>query len=339
QFLFEITRYLAAGADVWKTTQLLMLLMPGVMAKTFSMAVLLAALLAFGRLSGDSEIVAMRAGGISVARIMRPVGLFGLGVFAVAMLFNESIVPPATYQAIELRMDIETDMRGRSEQPTSRAIYKDGKINMMLQAKDFDMLGGSLAGVVLTVFDGQGEPELYLYAEEMVFTSEENWRMPSGWHMVFKDSGITVESDSNTFPSEVPNPDVTPRDLIMQAMKDLDALSMKDMKNQINREKRNPNYDRKLVSNLEFGYWNKLALPLAALVFGLVGAPLGIRNHRAGTATGFALSVVIIFGYMMLANAMSIMAQGGRIPAIVASFTPIVIGLVVAMVFIQRRNR
>ncbi|MCH8980291.1 MAG: LptF/LptG family permease, partial [Armatimonadetes bacterium] len=85
--------------------------------------------------------------------------------------------------------------------------------------------------------------------------------------------------------------------------------------------------------------WNKLALPLAALVFGLVGAPLGIRNHRAGTATGFALSVVIIFGYMMLANAMSIMAQGGRMPAFIASFTPIVIGLVVAMVLIQRRNR
>ncbi|MCH7946102.1 MAG: LptF/LptG family permease, partial [Armatimonadetes bacterium] len=179
----------------------------------------------------------------------------------------------------------------------------------------------------------------YLYAEKMEFTSEKNWRMPSGWHMVFKESGITVQSDSDTFPSEVPNPDVTPRDLITQALKDLDALSMKDMKEQIDRTKANPNYDRKQVSNLEFGYWNKLALPLAALVFGLVGAPLGIRNHRAGTATGFALSVVIIFGYMMLANAMSIMAQGGRIPAFAASFTPIVIGLVVAMVLIQRRNR
>ena len=339
QFLFEITRYIAAGADVWKTTQLLMLLMPGVMAKTFSMAVLLSALLAFGRLSGDSEIVAMRAGGISVARIMRPVGLFGLGVFAIALMFGEVIVPDATRQAVALRIEIDTEMQGRTQQSTSRSIYKDGKIKMMLHAKDFDMLAGSLDGVVLTVFDSQGDPELFLYAEEMVFTSEEDWRMPSGWKLVFFKSGITVQSGSDTFPSEVPNPDVTPDDLITQVLKELEAFSMKDMKKQIDREKQNPNYDRKLVSNLEFGYWNKLALPLAALVFGLVGAPLGIRNHRAGTATGFALSVVIIFGYMMLANAMSIMAQGGRIPAFVASFTPIVIGLVVAMVFIQLRNR
>ena len=125
---------------------------------------------------------------------------------------------------------------------------------------------------------------------------------------------------------------------IVQALKDLDALSMADMKKQIERQRALPDYDKKQVSNLEFGLWNKIALPLAALVFGLVGAPLGIRNHRAGTATGFALSVVIIFGYMMLSNAMSIMAQGGRIPAYMASFTPIVIGLAVAIVLIQRRN-
>ena len=115
QFLFQITEYLARGADVWATVKLLGLLMPGVMAKTFSMAVLLSALLSFGRLSGDSEIVAMRAGGISVARIMLPVGVFGLIVFGIAMSFNEYFVPRSTLQAIQLRIQIDAELERLTE--------------------------------------------------------------------------------------------------------------------------------------------------------------------------------------------------------------------------------
>lgn len=339
QFLFQITEYLSKGADVWSTVKLLGLLMPGVMAKTFSMAVLLSALLSFGRLSGDSEIVAMRAGGISVARIMLPVGVFGLVVFGIAMSFNEYFVPRSTLQAIELRIELDAELEGRRDQATSRAIYEDGRLTMFLIAKDFNISSGTLTGVHLIVFGNDGEANMIFIADVMEFTSEQDWQVPGGGTLYDLKSHITVTSESDILPTSVPNPDVTPNDLLVQTLRDLDALSMKDMKTQIDREKKNPDYDKKKVANLEFGYWNKLALPLAALVFGLVGAPLGIRNHRAGTATGFALSIVIIFGYMMLANAMSIMAQGGRIPAFVASFTPIVIGLVVAIVLIQRRNR
>ncbi|HXH60025.1 MAG TPA: LptF/LptG family permease [Fimbriimonadaceae bacterium] len=339
QFLFQITQYLAAGANPLETVKLLALLMPGVMAKTFSMAVLLATLLAFGRLSGDSEIVALRAGGISLGRIMAPVAVFGLLVFGLAFAFNELIVPGATFKAIQIRQNLDSEVNGRKEQPTFRPIYKDGKLQMMLGARDFDMAHGTLKGVEITVFNKQGQPNVFFWADEMVFKSEQDWRLPKGGEGTFLESGIKFSPKGETFPTEVPNPDVTPEDLITQALKDLDALSMVQMKRQIDRMKASPDPDEKQVANLEFGYWNKIALPLAAMVFGLVGAPLGIRNHRAGTATGFALSVVIIFGYMMLANAMSIMSQGGRIPAYVASFTPIAIGLLVAIVLIQRRNK
>ena len=81
------------------------------------------------------------------------------------------------------------------------------------------------------------------------------------------------------------------------------------------------------------------ALPLAALVFGLLGAPLGIRNHRAGNATGFGLAIAIIFLYFLLTNVMAIAAQGGLVPSYVASFLPVLIGLVTAIVLVQRRNR
>lgn len=339
QFLFQITSYLASGADVWQTTKLLAFLLPGVIAKTFSMSMLLGTLLAFGRLSGDSEIVAMRAGGISLWRIIAPVAVFGVIVSLLAFSFTELIVPGATFKALQIKLELENDAKDRKEQSTSRPIYKDGKIQMLLVARDFDIANRLLRGVQLTIYGKDGEVEMIVWSDKMQFENEQKWTMPEGGTVFVRKSGVELKFAGPALPTEVPNPEVTPDDLITQALKELDALSMRQMATQIEREKAKPGYSRKQVSNLEFGLWNKVALPLAALVFGLVGAPLGIRNHRAGTATGFALSVVIIFGYMMLANAMSIMAQGGRVPAYVASFTPIVIGLVVAIVLVHRRNR
>lgn len=339
QFLFQITNYLASGANVWETTKLLTLLMPGVIAKTFSMSVLLAGLLAFGRLSGDSEVVAMKAGGISLSRIMLPVGLFGALVSVIAFSFNEYIVPGSTRQAIEIKLGLEAQAKNRSAQSTSRSIYKDGRLQMMLTAVDFNIGSRKLREVQLTIYDKSGEAVGIFWAPEMVYESEQKWTAPLGGTYFDRRSKAEFTSPGPVLPTEVPNPDVTPDDLIAQALKELDALSMREMGEQIKRERARPGHDPKQLANLEYGYWNKLALPLAALVFGLVGAPLGIRSHRAGTATGFALSVVIIFCYMMMANAMSIMAQGGRIPAYVASFTPVVIGLAVAIVLIRRRNR
>ena len=338
QFLYQITNYLAQGASVWATLQLMLFLLPGVIAKTFSMSVLLATLLAFGRLSGDSEIVALRAGGISISRIMLPVGLFGAFVSLLALGFNELVVPGSTYQALQIRMNLDKEQKERKDQATSRPIYEKGKLTMMLVARDFDIATRMLRGVNLLMYGKDGKLDRVFSADEMVYNSDGDWRIPQGGDLQDLRSGARFSFKGPVLPTEVPNPDVTPEDLITQALKDLDALSMADMKKQIERQRALPDYDKKQVSNLEFGLWNKIALPLAALVFGLVGAPLGIRNHRAGTATGFALSVVIIFGYMMLSNAMSIMAQGGRIPAYMASFTPIVIGLAVAIVLIQRRN-
>jgi lipopolysaccharide export system permease protein len=94
----------------------------------------------------------------------------------------------------------------------------------------------------------------------------------------------------------------------------------------------------KQIANLEYGYFNKMAVPLAAFVFGLLGAPLGIRNHRSGVAAGYMISIVIIFGYFFVANIMGVMATGEVIPAWLAAFTPVIIGCLLAVVTIHRRN-
>ncbi|MBL8087294.1 MAG: LptF/LptG family permease [Chthonomonas sp.] len=341
-FLFQLTAYLAKGVDMWTVTKLATLLTPGVMAKTFPMAVLLAALLSFGRLSGESEIVAMRAAGTSLGRIMVPVAIFGAAVSLLAFLITEFLVPQASYSATALKEKIVTQIDGQSVRPTSYPIFEKGKLTGMVAAKNFNIADRALDNVAIVFYDKDEVPNLLLTADRMVFDLTKGKLNPDqGWRVVGKaklisDKGVTA-TFTDAWPGSVPRPTFTDQDLLAGDLKDLDSLSMREISRQIENQ-RKINAPADTVANLEFGYWNKIAIPLAALIYALVGAPLGIRNHRTGAAVGFWLSVIIIFGYLLLTNFMSIWARGGAIPAWLASFLPLGIGLAVALFTIQRKN-
>lgn len=351
-FLFELTEYLSKGINPVLVAQLTLVLLPGIVAKTFPMAVLLAGLLSFGRLSSDSEIVAIKAAGVSVARIMVPVAAFGLVVALASFGINERLVPSATQQAVGLKKQFESELNGRTAQDVSKAVYQDNKLKASFWAKDFSFTNRTLKGVVITVYDEDENPTAYFHVNELEYTDEKNWAMRGGITMTAAQSIDSPKNEKegknqmfakfdSAWPSGIPQLDATPEELLAKTLRDLDALPMEDMGKQIKKLRESPDQTPQLraqIANLEFGYWNKVALPLAALVFGLVGAPLGIRSHRVPASAGFWQAVIIIFAYMLLANVMSISAQGGRVPAALASFLPIAIGLVVGAVLIRKRD-
>lgn len=338
-YLFRITDYLAKGVSMMLVGQLTVLLLPGIMAKTFSMAMLLASLLSFGRLSSDSEIVALRAAGASIGRIMLPVGGFGLFVAIVTFFFNEAVVPQAALGATSLQADIAKNLDAQSFKAVVYTHEEKGKLKALVTAKDFSFGNQTMRGAVLVTYDDDGEPRYTLHAKELRFVNDKDWRLTGGGVLQSVDGRDWIQLSGDAWPPQIPEQTFTPKDLLTASLRDLDSFSMAQMREQIQRVKMAPTVDRGQIANLEYGYYNKISLPLAAFVFGLVGAPLGIRNHRTGAAAGFWLSVVIIFGYMMLANAMAIVAKGGAVPAWLASFMPLVIGTAFAAITISRKNK
>lgn len=336
-YLFKITDYLVAGIPLGTIVWLTVLLLPGVVVKTFSMAVLLSTLLAFGRLSGDSEVVALRAAGASLGRIMIPVGIFGFIVAVVAFVINEGVVPPAAFKGTEIVSGIEKKLKGTSE-PVFRAVYnpKSGKLMAMIMAKDFNLGERSLNEAWVVGYDEVGIPIGYLYAPGLIYRNENDWEVKRGARYVSFDLQTVVEV-AGAYPRQIAQPPSI-EDIAAARLKDLDSFSMNEMKKRIKIAEANPSFDKEQVRNLEYGYYNKIALPLATLIFGLLGAPLGIRNHRTGVAVGFSLSILIIFSYMMLTRIAAIWALGGAIHPAVASFAPIVIGLVGAVFLIWKKN-
>src|SRR2546422_2770410 len=92
--LFLVARLvLQRGAAFSVALQLLIYRLPYFLAFSFPMAMLLASLLAIGRLSDGQEITAMRTSGISLARIAASVTAAGILVSAMTLAVNEDVVP------------------------------------------------------------------------------------------------------------------------------------------------------------------------------------------------------------------------------------------------------
>lgn len=337
QFLFKLTEYMVSGIGIGTILELTVLLLPGIMVKTFPMAVLLATLLSFGRLSSDSEIVALRAAGASLGRIMVPVGLFGCFVALLSFGVNEMVVPYAAYRGTAMAEGIEKNLKGGGE-PIFRAVYDptDGNLVALIMARDFNLEKRSLKDAWLVGYDKDLNPAGILYAKGLKNNGGDDWEIEDGGK--FFTYNLEVVGELNRiWPSKVPKPP-TIEDMAAGRLKDLDSFSISQMQERIKIASSNPTFPPEQIRNLEYGLHNKVALPLAALIFGLVGAPFGIRNHRTGAAAGFWMSILIIFSYMMLTRFMSLWALGGKIPPWSASYAPLVIGLIVAIITIRRKN-
>src|SRR6267378_2946006 len=87
--------------------QVFVLSLPFIIATTLPMAVLVAVLYVFTHLAADHEITAMKAGGVSVGRLLAPVLCGAAAVAALAFLWNDQVLPRANHQLRMLLVDIQ----------------------------------------------------------------------------------------------------------------------------------------------------------------------------------------------------------------------------------------
>ncbi|HTQ08854.1 MAG TPA: LptF/LptG family permease [Fimbriimonadaceae bacterium] len=340
-YLGRIAGYVVQGVGTEKIIQMTFLLLPAIIVQTFAMALLLGALLAFGRLSGDSEITAIRAAGVSLYRIILPVSAFSLIVAAFTFYLNEQVVPRAAREAETMAIDIASHGQFKNAQPVAQAQVENGRLVAFFGAQSVDLGTRTMHHVVVVSYDQSGQPSYALTADELEFTTLKQWRIVGGAHLQSLDprGTISMSLDNGAWPQEIPALSATPQDLLAEMTVNPDVWSMEETRQVIEKGLKTGDLTLDQIRDYEYKYWNKIALPLAAFIFGTLGAALGIRNARTGAATGFAVSVIIIFAYFTLATFMNVFAKGGFFPSYVASFTPVAIGLIASGVIIWRRNR
>ena len=149
--LFDLVRALVfQGLPILTAGKVFLLKLPEVMVYVLPMATLLASLLAFGRLSHDSEVVALRAGGVGFQRMMIPVFGFGVVVSIATLALSEWIVPEThiTSSALLVQAAIE---RPRAVQGNLFAPeFENGKLRRVIFVKRAE--GNKFSDVILWEF-------------------------------------------------------------------------------------------------------------------------------------------------------------------------------------------
>ncbi len=300
------------GAPLQAALKVFILKMPQVIVWTLPMSVLLATLLSLSKLSANSEIVAMKAGGMGFLRMVRPVLIVAVLVSLLAFLTQEEVVPAANTRAEKVMVE---ELYGSSlPTVTNHVVVKkqDGaNLLWLLYAREFDSGTQTLTDVTIVTMEAN-RPRQATYATRVVW-DDNTWFMENGvTHVLGDDTAYTMTFNSGRQPISL---DQTPAQLAA-GQKDPEQMSLAELRSHIAVLRA----QGALVRDLEVKMHLKYSIPFAALIFALVGAPLGVQPHRSATSIGFGLSIILIFVYYTLMTLGSALGQGGYLPPWLAAW-------------------
>ena len=330
--LFKIAKYITDyGASLSAVIKVFIFGLPNVIMWTFPMSMMLATLLTCGRLSSSSEITAMKSCGIGFFRIATPAIILGFFVSIAAILFNEHVVPWANtaYRNV-VYYEIQGNTGAKSQDHIILKDIKDGQIQRLLYARRYDADSQSLQNVTLQEFNDAGKVSHVENAEYAEYEGKE-WIMHNGMLYDISDgeSEHTLRFNTQVLPISA-----SPRQIVRE-QKNPEELTMKELKAQIRIMKTQYVDTNKLETEL----YQRITVPMASLIFALIGVPLGLQPTRNSSSAGFAMSVIIIFFYYALMTMANAIGRSGALSPMLAVWIPNIVGLIAGLFLIRKASR
>ncbi len=331
--LFKIARYITDyGASLQAVVKIFIFGLPAVIMWTFPMSMLLASLLTFGRLSSSSEITAMKSCGIGFGRIAAPAIIMGLIVSMCAIAFNEYVVPWANtaYRNV-LYYEIQGNNGMKSQEHIILKDINHDKIQRLVYARRYDSESQTLQGITLQEFGDDGQVSHVENADYAEWSGNE-WTMHNG--MIYDIAAEGKNEHTMRFDTQKLPIKANPKQIVRE-QKDPEELTMKELKAQIAIMKTQYINTNKLEAEL----YQRITVPMASLIFALIGVPLGLQPTRNSSSAGFAMSVIIIFFYYALMTMGNALARSGAVAPMLAVWIPNIVGLIAGFFLIRRASR
>jgi len=181
-FLVKILdNVLSKGLPASTVLEIFVLNLAWMLSLSIPMAVLVACLMAFGRLSGDHEITAVKAAGVSPLSLMRPVMVVASLVTVLMILFNNWILPEANHRSVEL-MNAVSRKKPHVFIDAGRLITQFPDVQLWVNR--IDPVSGVLYGIQVYELEKKGAPRV-VYADSATLDYVDNgatlmFRMRSG---------------------------------------------------------------------------------------------------------------------------------------------------------------
>ena len=289
---------------------------PQFMAYIIALAVLLAALVTIGVLTKNSELIVMRACGVSLYRTAAPMIVFALVASAVLFGMEERVLAIANRRADQLKHLI----RGGSPQTFDVLNRKwiVGRGGEVYHYQFFNPRTRELNGLSVFEFDPKTHALTHrVYAQRAVYRPAgegTEWQLTAGWAREFggkaaspsfepfADKAMGLET-ADYFVTEVPEPR---RMTYPQLSRYIDEL-------------RQSGYD---VLEHEVELYRKIAFPFVTLVMTFIAVPFAVTTGRRGAMYGIGVGIVLALVYWTMISVFAAFGAGGLISPLLAAWAP-----------------
>jgi len=310
------------GVDIRLVGKLFLYLIPFLLSYTVPMSILTSVLLVFGRLSGDNEIVAMRASGINIYRLSFPILVLGLLLSLFSVVLNNEIIPKMHFASRKIIKNIGVKTPAAYLEPGTFIKSFKGYI-IFIHEIDKNKLKG------VRIYQPQDERSTRtIIAEKGEFitlenqnavklklingTSDEpNPKNPINFYKLnFKTYFLTLNVDESMASSGYTE-------------KKPKEMNFQEIKNEIKRLGKYHVDTPSLIAE----FHRKISISFASMVFILIGIPLGIFTRRGEKSIQFAIALgIIVLYYLLMAASIALSLKGVWNPASWMYLPNIIIG-------------
>ncbi|MBN8221101.1 MAG: LptF/LptG family permease [Spirochaetes bacterium] len=314
-FLKETIKHaVEKNLDFWVILELCWYALGWTLTLTIPMAFLLSTILTVGSLNADSEIIAMRAGGITYPRILRPFLAVAVVCCAFLIWFSNYVVPAFADNMENMRNFILTTDPIAAIQP-GQFITLDKresivrKIYIEKSVKNKLMPGETLENIQVRKIGHVGKirqlSEIIIAKEGRKIlkqTTQGEWvkalRLTKGYLFSTSNDGTfqRIDFSNGMFDLNIQEPEKIKK---MKKIDDMGSLTLPQLMASFEIIKSYPDAEN-LARKAQLEIHKRFALALSVIVFVLMGFPLAIVNRRSGKGMGLGVSVLFIFAYFAL---------------------------------------
>lgn len=322
------------GVPIANIARVFVCLLPAFLEVTVPMAMLLAILVAFGRLSADSEITALRSSGVSLYQLLPPVATFVVLVTAATAWLSFYARPWGNHGLRTALWDIA---RTRASAGIRAQVFNDEFPGLIIYAEEI----GTGDRLVRVLISDERDPKSQntVFAREGYMISDAE----SATLTLRLLDGVIHSTDAASHTSY--QTDFRSYDVNLDLRAALaDTRERRDNPQELGLEQLRAAIAAKQAAGTPalpelVEFHRKFSIPFACIVFGLVGVPLGVQPARAVRSRGFAVSLAVIFLYYILLSTGQALAEQGTLPPVVGLWLPNVVLGTMGIVLLRRAGR
>lgn len=316
--MFQILRLtefaLIHGVDISTLSEIILYICISMLPALFPMSLLFAILWTYGRLSQDSEIVALRACGLSMRSILLPALILSILIGVVSAQTSFELAPWGNRRFEVLFSNLK---QTKAAATIKAGTFSEGLFDLVVYANKIDSDTDIMQDIF--IYD-ERDPKLPLTIIAKSGQLQPDPNMPGHKALLRLENGSIhrkaethTKINFETFDVHLSDPLE-----IQEREKSAQSWTWSDIQEML---ASNPSKTELIKLKIE---WNKrMAIALMCVVFALIGVGLGIQpNRRAARSSGFILCLAVIIGYWVLYLTCEGLARGGQIPPSISLWLP-----------------